>query len=32
MNYDWNVNASSEEITSNNSEAKYIIDLVNYYD
>jgi hypothetical protein len=32
MNYDWNVNASSEEITSNNSEAKHIIDLVNYYD
>jgi len=32
MNYDWNVNTGSEEITSNNSEAKYIIDLVNYYD
>ena len=32
MNYDWNVNVISEEITSNNSEAKYIIDLVNYYD
>jgi len=32
MNYDWNVNVSSEEITSNNSKAKYIIDLVNYYD
>jgi len=32
MNYDWNVNVSSEEITSNNSEAKYIIDLVDYYD
>ena len=32
MNYDWNVNLSSEEITSNNSEAKYIIDLVDYYD
>jgi len=32
MNYDWNVNVGSEEITSNNLEAKYIIDLVNYYD
>ena len=32
MNYDWNVNVSSQEITSNNSEAKYIIDLVDYYD
>ncbi len=32
MNYDWNVNASSEEITSNNSESKYIVDLVKYYD
>ncbi|QMU54065.1 MAG: hypothetical protein GKS07_03570 [Nitrosopumilus sp.] len=31
-NYDWNVNAESEEITSNNSEGKYIIELVNYYD
>ena len=32
MNYDWNVNVISEEITSNNSESKYIIELVNYYD
>ena len=32
LNYDWNVNIISEEITSNNSESKYIIDLVNYYD
>ncbi|HSG84102.1 MAG: hypothetical protein ACE5RS_01845 [Nitrosopumilus sp.] len=32
MNYDWNVNLGSEEITANNSEAKYIIDLVDYYD
>jgi len=32
MKYDWNVNISSEEIISNNSEAKYIIDLVDYYD
>ena len=32
MNYDWNVNVISEEISSNNSESKYIIELVNYYD
>ena len=32
MNYDWKVNVTTEEITSNNSEAKYIIDLVKYYD
>ncbi|MBC8515864.1 MAG: hypothetical protein H8D31_01275 [Nitrosopumilus sp.] len=32
MNYDWKINVISEEITSNNSEAKHIIDLVNYYD
>jgi len=32
MNYDWKVNVNSEEITSNNPEAKYIIDLVKYYD
>ena len=32
MNYNWNVNTSSEKITSNNSEAKHIIDLVDYYD
>ena len=32
MNYDWNVNIESKEITSNNSEGKYIIELVNYYD
>lgn len=32
MNYDWNVNIISEEIISNNSESKYIIELVNYYD
>ena len=25
MNYDWNVNVESKEITSNNSEGKYII-------
>ena len=32
MNYDWNVNISSEKITSNNQESKYIIDLVDFYD
>jgi hypothetical protein len=32
MNYDWNVNIISEEITSNNSESKHVIELVNYYD
>jgi hypothetical protein len=32
MNYDWNVNVISEEISSNNSESKYIINLVDYYD
>ena len=32
MNYDWNVNIISEEISSDNSESKYIIDLVKYYD
>ena len=32
MNYDWKINVISEEITSNNPEAKYIIDLVKYYD
>ncbi len=32
MNYDWNVNLASEKITSNNPEAKHVIELVNYYD
>jgi hypothetical protein len=32
MNYDWNVNTKSEEITSNNPESKYIMDLVDFYD
>jgi len=32
MNYDWKVNVNSEEISSNSSEAKYIINLVKYYD
>ena len=32
MNYDWNVNTSSGNITSNNSVSKHIIDTVNFYD
>ena len=32
MNYDWNVNTNSEEITSNNPGSKYIMDLVDFYD
>ena len=32
MDYNWNVNLDSEKIIPNNSEAKYIIDLVDYYD
>ena len=32
MDYNWNVNVISEEISSNNSESKHIIDLVKYYD
>ncbi len=32
MNFDWNVNIESEEITSNNSDGKHIIEIVNYYD
>jgi len=32
MNYNWNVNIISKEISSDNSESKHIIDLVKYYD
>lgn len=32
MNFDWTVDINSEEIISNNSESKHIIDLVNFYD
>ena len=32
MNYNWNVDMSSEKIISNNQESKYIIDLVDFYD
>ncbi|MHA7733401.1 hypothetical protein [Nitrosopumilus sp. S6] len=30
MNFDWNVNVESQEITSNNSESKHIIDVVTF--
>ena len=32
LNYDWNVNMSSGNITSNNSASKHIIDTVDFYD
>ncbi len=32
MNFDWNVNTSSKEITSNNPESKHLIDVVDFYD
>ena len=32
MNYDWNVDVSSKKITSNNSESKYIMNIVDFYD
>ena len=32
MNFNWNVNTSTEKITSNNPETKYIMDLVDFYD
>tara|TARA_B110001454_G_C12528041_1_gene353999 strand:- start:131 stop:610 length:480 start_codon:yes stop_codon:yes gene_type:complete len=32
INHDWNVNSSSGEISSNNSESKYLINKVNFYD
>ena len=30
INFDWNVNVSSEKITSNNSESKHVIEVVYY--
>ena len=30
MNFDWNVNVSSEKITSNNPESKHVIEVVSY--
>jgi hypothetical protein len=32
MNYDWNVDMNSGEITSNNQESKHIIEVVDFYD
>ena len=32
MNYDWNVNVSSNEIDANNPGSKHILDLVDFYD
>jgi len=32
MNFDWNVNSESGDITSNNPESKYLIDKVKFYD
>jgi len=32
MNFDWNVNSITKEITSNNSDSKHIIDIVDFYD
>lgn len=32
INYDWNINSSSGEISSNNSESKYLINKVDFYD
>ena len=30
MNFDWNVNVESQEITSNNPESKHVIDVVTF--
>jgi uncharacterized membrane protein YhiD involved in acid resistance len=30
INFDWNVNVSSEKITSNNPESKHVIEVVSY--
>ena len=30
INFDWDVNVSSEKITSNNSESKHVIEVVSY--
>ena len=32
MNFDWNVNTGTKEITSNNPESKHLIDVVDFYD
>ena len=32
LNYDWNVNMKTGDISANNQNGKYIIDLVDFYD
>ena len=32
LNYEWSVNIDTGDVKGNNSEAKHIIDLVNFYD
>ena len=32
MNFDWNVNSESSDITSNNPDSKYLVDKVDFYD
>ena len=32
MNFDWNVNSITKEITSNNQDSKHLIDIVDFYD
>ena len=32
LNYDWNVNVKSGDISGNNQEGKHVIDLVDFYD
>ena len=32
LNYDWNVDTETEDISGNNPEGKHIIDLVDFYD
>jgi len=32
MNYSWNVNTSTEKITSNNPESKHVVDIVDFSD
>ena len=32
MNFDWNVNSLTKEITSNNPDSKHLIDIVDFYD
>ena len=32
IEYDWNVNSDTKKIEAKNSDAKHVIDIVNYYD